>query len=125
MKRIRAQVKKELTQLLRDRMTLSLALILPILLLLLLSNATSLTVKDIPVAVQDLDKTPLSRQYIEAISGSLSFTISGLPPDESPERALGRNVARAAVIIPPRFERELQRGQKVDVQWLIDGTDAN
>ena len=74
MKRVLAQVKKELTQLLRDRFTLSLALLLPILLLLLLSNATSLTVKNIPVAVQDLDKTPLSRQYIEAAAGSLSVS---------------------------------------------------
>jgi ABC-2 type transport system permease protein len=125
MKRVRAQVKKELTQLLRDRMTLSLALILPILLLLLLSNATSLTVKDIPVAVQDLDKTPLSRQYMEAAAGSLSFKIGDLPPDMSPERALDRNIARAALIIPPHFERDLKQGERVDVQWLIDGTDAN
>src|ERR1051326_7745845 len=125
MKRVLAQVKKELTQLLRDRLTLSLALLLPILLLLLLSSATSLTVKNIPVAVQDLDKTPLSRQYIEAAAGSLSFTIGDLPPDMSPERALYRNVARAALIIPPHFERDLRRGEKVEVQWLIDGTDAN
>jgi ABC-2 type transport system permease protein len=48
MKRILAQVRKELTQLRRDRLTLALALVLPILLLLLLSKATSLTVKDIP-----------------------------------------------------------------------------
>jgi ABC-2 type transport system permease protein len=125
MKRVIAQVKKELTQLWRDRFTLSLAMVLPVLLLLLLSNATSLTVKDIPVAVQDLDKTPLSRQYIEAADGSLSFKIGGLPPDESPENALNQNLVRAALIIPPHFERDLKRGEHVDVQWLIDGTDAN
>src|SRR5438445_3932987 len=125
MKRVLAQVKKELTQLLRDRFTLSLALLLPILLLLLLSNATSLTVKNIPVAVQDLDKTLLSRQYIEAAAGSLSFSIGDLPPDMSPERALDQNVARAALIIPPHFERDLKQGDRMEVQWLIDGTDAN
>ena len=125
MKRVLAQVKKELTQLVRDKFTLALALVLPVLLLLLLSNATSLTVKGIPVAVQDLDKTPLSRQYIETADGSLSFKIGGLPPDKSPEQALDQNVVRAALVIPPHFERDLKRGEKVDVQWLIDGTDAN
>ena len=45
MKRILAQVKKELTQLWRDRLTLALALVLPVLLLLLLSKATSLSVR--------------------------------------------------------------------------------
>src|SRR5262250_1621504 len=125
MKRVVAQVRKELTQLWRDRLTLSLALVLPVALLLLLSNATSLTVKDIPVAVQDLDKTPLSRQYIEAVSGSLSFKVAALPPDTPPMRALDQNVARAVLIIPPHFERDLKRGQNAELQWLIDGTDAN
>jgi ABC-2 type transport system permease protein len=125
MKRVLAQVKKELTQLSRDKLTLALALVLPVLLLLLLSKATSLTVKDIPVAVQDLDKTPMSRQYIEAVGASLSFKISGLPPDVPPQRILDQNLARAALIIPPQFERQLKRGQTAEVQWLIDGTDAN
>src|SRR4029434_2998034 len=125
MRRVLAQVRKELTQLSRDKLTLALALILPILLLLLLSNATSLTVKDIPVAVQDLDKTPTSRRYIEAVGGSLSFEVSALPQGLSPERALDQNLARATLIIPPQFERKLKRGQTAELQWLIDGTDAN
>src|SRR5256712_1084501 len=125
MKRILAQVRKELTQLWRDRLTLALALVLPVVLLLLLSKATSLSVKDIPVAVQDLDKTPVSRQYLEVIGASLSFKLNALPTDLSPDQVLARNEARAALIIPPQFERDLRRGQNVEVQWLIDGTDAN
>jgi ABC-2 type transport system permease protein len=125
MKRILAQVRKELTQLTRDPLTLALALVLPILLLLLLSKATSLSVRDIPVVVQDLDKTPMSRQYLEAIDTSLSFKLSALPPDTSPERALTQDLARAALVIPPNFERDLKRGRNTEVQWLIDGTDAN
>src|SRR5213079_2710706 len=125
MRRILAQVRKELTQLWRDRLTLALALVLPVLLLLLLSKATSLSVKDIPVVVQDLDKTPMSRRYIEAVSQSLSFKVSALAPNLSPEHVLDQNLARAAVIIPPQFERDLRRGQNTEVQWLLDGTDAN
>ena len=125
MKRILAQVRKELTQLWRDRLTLALALVLPVVLLLLLSKATSLSVKDIPVVVQDLDKTPMSRRYLETVSASLSFKLSALPTTVSPERLLSQNQARAALIIPPQFERDLRRGHSVEVQWLIDGTDAN
>src|SRR5581483_6734596 len=125
MKRVLAQIRKELMQLWRDKLTLALALVLPVILLLLLSNATSLTVKNIPVAIQDLDQTPLSRQYIEAVNGSLSFTVGALPPDTPPERALDRNIARAALVIPPHFERDINRGLRASVQWLIDGTDAN
>src|SRR5215813_8269127 len=110
MKRVLAQIRKELTQLSRDKLTLALALALPVLLLLLLSNATSLTVKGIPVAVQDLDKTPSSRRYIEAVGASLSFKVNALPPNMSPEWALHQNLARASLIIPPQFERKLKRG---------------
>ena len=125
MKRILAQIRKELTQLRRDRLTLALALVLPVALLLLLSKATSLTVKDIPLVVQDLDQTPTSRSYIDAISTSLSFKVSALPPNVSPERVLSQNQARAALIIPPHFERDLLRAHNAEAQWLIDGTDAN
>jgi drug efflux transport system permease protein len=125
MKRVIAQVKKELVQLSRDKLTLALALVLPALLLLLLSKATSLTVKNIPIAVQDLDRTPSSRQYIEAVGGSLSFIVKALPAGVSPEQALDQNLARGALIIPPHFERDLKRGQNAELQWLIDGTDAN
>src|SRR5215470_12201185 len=119
MKRVIAQVKKELVQLSRDKLTLALVL------LLLLSKATSLSVKDIPIAVQDLDRTPSSRQYVEAVGGSLSFIVKALPARLSPEQALDQNLARAAIIIPPHFERDLKRGQSAELQWLIDGTDAN
>jgi ABC-2 type transport system permease protein len=125
MKRVWAQVRKELTQLFRDRLTLALALVLPVLLLLLLSSATSLSVKDIPVAVQDLDKSPMSRAYIEAVGASLSFQVSAVPPDMSPERVIQQNLVRAALVIPPDFAKRLSRGENADVQWLIDGTDAN
>src|SRR5258708_3704770 len=82
-------------------------------------------VKDIPVAVQDLDKTPMSRSYVEAVGASLSFKVSALPPNVSPEHVLDQNLARATLIIPPQFERDLRRGQSAEVQWLVDGTDAN
>src|SRR4051794_19586940 len=111
MKRILAQVKKELTQLWRDRLTLALALVLPLLLLLLLSKATSLSVRDIPIVVQDLDKTPMSRRYLETVGSSLSFKLSALPTNVSPEQLLLRNQVRGALVIPPNFERDLIRGR--------------
>jgi ABC-2 type transport system permease protein len=125
MRRVVAQVRKELTQLVRDRLTLALALLLPVLLLLLLSTATSLTVKDIPVVVNDLDQTPLSRRYVNAVGASLTFQVHILPAGVSAEQALDHNLARAAFIIPPRFERDLSHGRSTELQWLMDATDAN
>jgi ABC-2 type transport system permease protein len=125
MKRIIAQVRKELTQTFRDRLTLALALVLPLILMALLGTAISLTVTDLPVVVQDFDNSHTSRQYVDAFRTSLTFRIQPLPVAERPEDALDRGQAKAAIIIPVHFERDLLRGSNADVQILIDAADAN
>jgi drug efflux transport system permease protein len=125
MKRIIAQVQKELTQFSRDKLTVVLALVLPLIIMWLLGCAVSLTVTDLPVVVQDWDQTITSRRYFDTIKSSLTFRVVELGLNESPESALDKGKARAAIVIPQKFERDLQRGQSVAVQWLIDGSDAN
>ncbi len=125
MKRIFAQARKELTQTVRDRLTLVLALVLPLILLALMGKAISLQVTNIPVVVQDLDGSPLSRAYIDAYRASLTFRIVDLPVNVQPQRALEEGRARGALIIPENFERDARRGAGVEVQWLIDASDAN
>jgi ABC-2 type transport system permease protein len=125
MQRIVAQARKELTQVVRDRLALALALVLPVALTALLGTSISLTVTDIPIAVQDLDQTPLSRQYTDAFRTSLTFRIVGLPPSMSPEAALAAGRARAALIIPTHFAREIRRGRLAEAQLLVDATDTN
>lgn len=125
MRRILAQARKELTQIRRDRLALVLALVLPMVLLALFGTAISLEVKDLPVVVQDLDRTPLSRDYVEAFRTSITFELVPLEVTDRPESALDRGRARAAVVIPQYFERDLRRGDDVEVQILVDGADAN
>lgn len=124
-RRIIAQARKELTQITRDWITLTLALALPLFMLLLLSNALSLTVTDLPLIVQDLDSSTASRNYIDAFRGSLTFRVVAWPVDRQPEEALRSGQARAVLIIPAHFSRDLARGQATQVQLLIDATDAN
>jgi ABC-2 type transport system permease protein len=124
-RRIIAQARKELTQIRRDRLALVLALILPLILLALFGTVISLDVEDLPVVIQDLDRTPLSREYIDAFRASLTFKLVPLPVTESPSDTLDRGRARGAVVIPEHFERDLRRGYDVEVQILVDGTDAN
>jgi ABC-2 type transport system permease protein len=125
MRRVFAQVRKELTQIVRDWRTLALALVLPLVLLTLLSTAISLTVTDLPIVVQDLDGSPASRDFINAFRGSLTFNVVPWPPDKPPEEALVSNRARAVLIIPAHFGRDIARGQNAAVQLLVDASDAN
>jgi ABC-2 type transport system permease protein len=125
MRRIAAQVRKELTQILRDRLALALALVLPMGLIALLGTSISLTVTDILIVVQNLDQTPLSRRYVDAFRSSLTFRIVPLPLTASPEEALAAGRARAALIIPEHFARDVRRGRGAEAQLLVDATDTN
>ncbi|HMG36053.1 MAG TPA: ABC transporter permease [Blastocatellia bacterium] len=125
MRRILAQTRKELTQIFRDGRTLLLALALPLILLILMGTAISLTVNDLPIIVQDLDDSSASRDFIDAFRQSITFHVVAWPPDKQPEEAFTADKARGALIIPPHFGRDLARGTTTQVQMLVDASDAN
>ena len=125
MRRVVAQARKELTQICRDWRTLTLALVLPLVLLLLMSVSLSLTVNNLPVIVQDFDDSPASRDFVDAIRASMSLNVVAWPIDRQPEEALSSNTARAVLIIPPHFGRDMARGANSPVQLLLDASDAN
>ncbi|MEO8656848.1 MAG: ABC transporter permease [Bryobacteraceae bacterium] len=124
-RRIFAQARKELTQIVRDGLALALALVLPLFLLLLLSNCISLSVTDLPLIVQDFDNSGASRGYIDAFRASVTFRVISWPTDRAPEEALRSSYARGALIIPEHFGRDMARGRTSNVQLLIDAADAN
>lgn len=124
-KRILAQTVKELTQLGRDRLTLMLALILPLILLLLFGFAVSLDVNRINLAVQDLDHSPMSREYIATFERTQQFKLVARAEINIP-KLLDQGRISAGLVIPPEFARDLQRRDRAaQVQVLVDGTDAN
>ena len=125
MRRVFAQARKEITQILRDPLALTLALVLPLFLLMLMGTALSLTVSNLPMIVQDLDSSAASREYIDAFRASISFHVVAWPVEIAPQQALTSNAARAALIIPRGFGHHVARGQGANVQLLVDATDAN
>jgi ABC-2 type transport system permease protein len=125
MNRLIAQARKELTQLMRDRLALALALLLPLIQLTLMGNSFALIVRDLPIIVQDFDDSPASRDLIDRFRASQTFRAVPWPADRSPERAFADGSARAALIIPRSFGRDLARGVDASVQIMIDGSDAN
>ncbi len=119
--RIWIQCVKEIAQFRRDRLTVALVLILPMITLLLFGFAIRLETKDIPLVIQDLDHSPLSRAYGERLYATRQFQ----PVKAEDARAIDRNQAKAAVIIPPDFARRIKAGKPSPVQVVIDGTDGN
>jgi len=123
MKRILSQCTKELAQFRRDRLTLALAFLLPLMTLLIFGFAIRLEAKDIPLLVQDYNRSNLSQRYTEQLFNTNQFTPIEWKGDA--EAALDDSKAKAVVIIPPEFDRRIQAGKVADVQVLVDGTDTN
>jgi len=125
MRRIIAQTRKELIQITRDRLAVTLALVLPLFLLILLGSAISLNVTQLPIIVQDLDGSAESRSFTDAFRASQTFHVVAWPVETPPMDAFLQNKARAALIIPQHFGRDLTRNRNTETQLLIDSTDAN
>jgi ABC-2 type transport system permease protein len=125
MKRILSQCSKELSQFRRDRLTLALAFLLPLATLLIFGFAIRLEAKNIPLVIQDYDRSQLSQRYTERLFATNQFIFVPWKIDTPVEIALDRAIAKAGVIIPPDFGRRVTAGKVGDVQVFVDGTDTN
>jgi len=125
MRRIVSQTRKELIQIVRDWRTLALALVLPLVLLMLMSVGLSLRVDNLPIVVQDFNDSPASHDFIAAFRASRSLSVVPWPVDRDPEEALISGAARAVLIVPTHFGRDIARGVQTPVQLLVDASDAN
>ena len=124
--RMRALIRKEFRQILRDR-RLAMSLILPpTLQLLLFGFALNATVTDLRLGVVDDSRTPESRELAAIMTQSKSFQASGtyFSVDE-----MGRKIAEgkldAGLVIPYDYARDLERGRPVTVQVLLNAMNSN
>lgn len=126
LKRIVAQIIKELSQLGRDRLTLAMALVLPLVLLLMFGFSTSLDVNRLDFAIQDLNNTRLSREYIATFERTNKFHVIAEGSSVNVPNLLDQGRIFAGLVIPPEFSRDLKRfGKDAQVQVLVDGSDPN
>jgi ABC-2 type transport system permease protein len=117
---------KELRQIGRDRRTLMILLFVPALFLLLYGYALNFDIRNIPLAVQDNDHSSASRDVISSFVNSGYFDlVQDVPRATDVVSVLDRGDARAVLVIPGGFARDVARGQPTNVQVLISGDNAN
>lgn len=118
--------RKELRQIVRDRRTLAILLGLPALFLLLYGYALNFDIRNVRLAVQDRDRTPASRALAAAFVASGYFQPAGtFASAEELSRLFDRGEARAALVIPWGYGRDLVAGRPARVQIVLDGDNAN
>jgi ABC-2 type transport system permease protein len=125
LRRITAIAHIETLLILRDKRSLGLAFIIPLLLLVMFGSSLSYDVKNIPLSIWDQDRTPASRALIAAFQGSPYYRIVALKegyPDLIKD--LERGKAIVVMVIPYDFAKRLERGEEAQVQFILDGTDS-
>jgi ABC-2 type transport system permease protein len=124
LKRLVAVINKEMIQVLRDRRTLAIVLITPLLELLLFAYAVDMTVDHIPMAVADMSLDNESRALIRALTASGYFDITmSVGNEEQVVRAIDEGRVQAGIVILPDFAQQVERGN-AQALILLDGSDS-
>lgn len=124
-RRALAIAKKEIFHIVRDPTTLLAALGLPIFMVVIFGLAIEFNVKNINLAVSDADQTFSSRKLVETFSSSGYFIVDYAVSADAAIEQLTSETARAALIIPPKFQSDIYSGRGSSVQILLDGADSS
>ncbi|HWS24380.1 MAG TPA: ABC transporter permease [Anaerolineales bacterium] len=121
--RLFAIIRKEFIQIFRDKRTLVLILVIPIMQLFLLGYSATSDVRDIPIAIFDQSRSAESRVLVDAFRAADYFKITyDLHSDAELTEVIDKGLAKAALVIPPDYAISLDRGD-AKVSFVLDGSD--
>jgi len=124
LERMAGLMRKEFILVSRDRGTIAMLVVLPVMLLILFGFAIDLDPKHLPTAVVSYDHSPLTRGFISGLETSRYFNIVDQRVDEHLVRQkLETGNISFAVTIPPDFTRKYIRGENPQLLVEIDGSD--
>jgi len=123
--RLRAMVRKETRQLLRDRRTRAMIFVAPIIQLLAFGYAVNTDIRHTGTVVVDQDRSAASRALADAFRASGYFDV--VPADRPADlvRALDHGDALVGIQIPAGFARDLAAGRAAAVEIVLDGSESN
>lgn len=117
-------LRKELLQLKRDRLTFAMMTGIPAIQLLLFGFAIQTEVRHLPTVVLDESATQQSRALIDRMVNTGNFDLVGRVADREALRSeVESGRARAAIVIPPDYARDLLRGRTAHAQVIVDAAD--
>ncbi len=122
--RIYFLLRKEFIQLVRDPLTLTMVFIFPAALLLLFGYAISLDVREVPLAIVDLNRSHDSRELAGKFTNS-GYFIGRYEDLESATALLDRGKVKLVLVIPIDYAERVGQSRPVAVQFLVDGSNNN
>lgn len=124
LRRVYGLMKKEFALIFRDRGTIAMLIILPIMLLIVFGFAIRLDPKNLPTTIISYDNTPLTRSFITKLQASGYFKIQDMSANEAKAKAeLETSKTSFVITIPANFTRNYVRGENPQLLVELDATD--
>jgi len=126
LRRILHMLKKEFRQVLRDPRMRFIIFGIPIVQTLVFGYAVTMDVRNVRLAVVDLDVTPASRSLVAAFEGSGYFKIVGRTADmEEASQWIDATRVSAILRVNPGYGADIDARRTATVQFIVDGSDSN
>ncbi len=125
MHRLIAILKKEFIQMRRDRLTLSMMLLLPVFQLIVFGFAINTDVKHLKTAVFDQSRTAESRELLSGLTASEYFDLDYyVDSNVQVNDMVNGGQAKVGIIIPPDLAENIRHRRPTPVQVIVDATDS-
>ncbi|WP_339916651.1 ABC transporter permease [Yeosuana marina] len=119
-------IQKEFKQIFRNKGMLPIIFIMPVVQLIILSNAATFDIKNIKFSYIDNDHTSVSRALIERFDASTYFNIvSDFPSEKMTNAAMSQGDVDVILEIPHYFERDLQKEKHISLSVTINAIDGS
>jgi ABC-2 type transport system permease protein len=119
-------VRKEFLHILRDRRTLFVMFMMPVIQLVLLGYAATTDIEHLSTAVADGDRSAASRELIDAYRASSYFDIIRYVDSEHElEYLVDSGQVKAGLVIPAGYSEAVANGEQVQIAFVIDGSDPS
>lgn len=119
-------LQKEFIQIFRNKAMLPILFVMPVVQLLVLSFAATYELKEVPFAVVDMDQTAVSRELTKQFTATGYFIheFSTFNEDQAQQKMDSGEIG-LILHIPMHFQRDLESGNPVPVQLVIDAVDGS
>ncbi|MCX7091455.1 MAG: ABC transporter permease [Legionellales bacterium] len=123
--RVFGLIRKEFILVFRDRGTIAMLIMLPIMQLLVFGFAIDLDPKNLPTAIISYDHSPLTRLFISNLQTSRYFKVVDTQGEDEHKvnQMLETSKISFVLTIPADFTRKFMRGENPELLVEIDGSD--
>ena len=119
-------VVKEFIELKRDRATLGMIVLIPIMQLILFGYAINMNPRHLPTAVLSQDTSRFARSLVATLKATSYFKIvREAASEEELDHMIKSGEVMFAIQIPPNFGRQLRRGEHPAILIVADATDPS